>query len=342
MENPNLTFLSSSLLAGDRSLTNVVAHEITHSWAGNYTTNASWSDFWLNEGFTVYIERMILGKMNSPQYRDFESLIGYYDLIKTMEDLGPNNEFTKLQPNLVNTDPDEAFSKIPYEKGSLFLRYLEKQVGGIEAMQRWLKAYFSDFRFKSLSTSDMKNHFINFFTNVEKVKPEVMKALQWDHFLLEPGMPSFDAIGLYDSSLSERCSKLASKWIEKNGEGATPTDLDDYKSREKMFFLDTLITKATPMKTEILLKIEELYKLSSSKNVEILFRYFMLCLKSHHHAVLPHVGTFLSKYGRGLYVKPLYKILAQEDKNFARKVYEENKSFYHSIICSFVEGVVKK
>jgi len=125
MENPNLTFLSASLLAGDRSLTNVVAHEIAHSWAGNYTTNASWGDFWLNEGFTVYLERAILGKIhNSSQYRDFESLVGYNDLIKTVADFGASHEFTKLCPNLVDVDPDEAFSKIPYEKGSLSLRYL--------------------------------------------------------------------------------------------------------------------------------------------------------------------------------------------------------------------------
>jgi leukotriene-A4 hydrolase len=112
MENPQLTFLSASLLAGDRSLTNVVAHEIAHSWAGNLVTNASWEDFWLNEGFCVYLERQILGHVKkSDEYRYFEMLIGYNDLKKTVADLGETNEFTKLRPSMTGIDPDEAFSK---------------------------------------------------------------------------------------------------------------------------------------------------------------------------------------------------------------------------------------
>jgi len=209
-------------------------------------------------------------------------------------------------------------------------------------MQRWLKSYFSDFRFKSVTSMDMKNHFINYFANIEKIKPEVMKGIDWDHFLYGTGMPSFDVFSHYDKSLSENCSQLAAKWIEKNGEGCSPSDLDNYKSREKMFFLDTLITKAAPMKPELLQKIESLYKLSSATNVEVQFRYFMLSLKSHHHAVLPHVAEFLSKYGRGLYVKPLFKILVEENKTFAHKVYKDNQNFYHSIIRSFIEGLLKK
>lgn len=117
MENPQLTFLSSSLLAGDRSLTNVVAHEIAHSWAGNWVTNSNWCDFWLNEGFCVYLERLILGEVfKSQEYRFFEMSIGYQDLKKTVADIGETHEYTKLRLNLTGIDPDDAFSKIPYEK----------------------------------------------------------------------------------------------------------------------------------------------------------------------------------------------------------------------------------
>lgn len=117
MENPQLTFLSSSLMAGDRSLTNVVAHEIAHSWAGNWVTNAAWTDFWLNEGFCVYLERLILGEVfKSNEYRFFEMSIGYQDLKKAVADIGETHEYTKLRLNLTGVDPDDAFSKIPYEK----------------------------------------------------------------------------------------------------------------------------------------------------------------------------------------------------------------------------------
>lgn len=157
MENPQLTFLSSSLLAGDRSLTNVVCHEIMHSWAGNYVTNAQWCDFWLNEGFDVYLERQVLGEVHShgEAYRHFEILSGYNDLVKTVHsmDQGGHPQLTRLTPPLVGMDPDEAFSKIPYEKGSLFLFFLERLIHGAgsgkykgngkQGMRDWLKVRVS-------------------------------------------------------------------------------------------------------------------------------------------------------------------------------------------------------
>lgn len=129
MENPCLTFLSSSLIAGDRSLADVVVHEISHSWCGNLVTNSSWSDFWLNEGFTMYLERRILGELEGEPYRHLHALVGYGELVKTVNDLKDHPEYTKLRPNLVGEDPDDSFSRIPYEKGFLFLFYLETQVG---------------------------------------------------------------------------------------------------------------------------------------------------------------------------------------------------------------------
>lgn len=126
MENVQLTFLSKSLIAGDRSLATVVAHEIVHSWAGNLVTNQSWTDFWLNEGFTVYIERLIAGALATEAYRHFEIYLGYQGLVKAVAEFGEaNKEYTKLQPNTDGKDPDEVFSRVPYEKGSLLLFHLE-------------------------------------------------------------------------------------------------------------------------------------------------------------------------------------------------------------------------
>jgi leukotriene-A4 hydrolase len=333
--------LSASLLAGDRSLTNVVAHEVTHSWAGNYTTNSSWRDFWLNEGFTVYIERMILGQIHDSKYRDFESLIGYKDLIKTVQDTGATHEFTKLLPNLEDTDPDEAFSKIPYEKGSLFLRYLENKVGGLEPMQRWLRNYFRDYRFKSLSTEQMKEHFLHYFSNTEKVPASTLQSIDWDGFLNTPGLPAFDPFKIYDASMGEVCVALAKKWREGQGKDCTPKDLDAFQSKQKMYFLDELLTGGSLSK-DIIDKLDEMYHLSSAKNVEIQFRYLMLCLKNNHKTAFPRVAEFLGKYGRGLYVKPLYKALIDVDYEVAKKVYLNNKHGYHSIIRQAVESFLKK
>ena len=123
MENPNITFLSASLITGDKSLINVLCHEIVHSWAGNYVTNSSWPDFWLNEGFTVYIERIILGEVYSEAFRHFEILIGYNELMKTVEDLADTPEYLLLQPTMEGIDPDDAFSRIRILAIFLYINY---------------------------------------------------------------------------------------------------------------------------------------------------------------------------------------------------------------------------
>eukprot|EP01120_Amphizonella_sp_Union-15-10_P007859 TRINITY_DN270_c0_g1_i1.p1 TRINITY_DN270_c0_g1~~TRINITY_DN270_c0_g1_i1.p1 ORF type:complete len:617 (-),score=117.27 TRINITY_DN270_c0_g1_i1:104-1954(-) len=339
MENPQLTFLSRSLLAGDRSLTNVVAHEITHSWSGNLVTNASWKDFWLNEGFTVYIERLILGEANSDAYRHFEALIGYNDLIKTINDFGSDSEWTKLQPNMNGIDPDDVFSKVPYEKGSLFLLYLETVVGGKEAMQKWLNKYFNEFKRNSVTTEQMKSHFLNHFNGV--VGPEVLKKIDWDHWLNAPGLPSFDPREVLDKSLAEACNQLVKKWKDQEGSTVSPDDLNSFQAKQKMYFLDNL-TAGAPLKPETLQKLDSNYSLSSSKNVEILFRWIMLSLKSQDKSIFPLVSNFLSKHGRGLYVRPMYKLLNEVDHTFASNLYKENRSFYHSVIRNIFDPILLK
>jgi len=333
MENPNLTFLSSSLLAGDRSLTNVVAHEITHSWSGNLVTNATWSDFWLNEGFTVYIERLILGRvMGSVQYRHFEIMCGYNVLKKTVAELKDHPEFTKLVPNLDGIDPDEAFSRIPYDKGSLFLFYLETLVGGPEQMQKWLKTYFTDFSGKSIRTQDMINHFIKYFPDLTQDQ-----IASFDVWLYGTGMPPFDPTPYLDTTIGSDCIALARSWIDNHGVNAQSTDLDDFRSKQKMFFLDEIINSVEGLDHETLDRMNQIYNLSDSSNVEIKFRWLQLCLKNGYNSIIPHAADFLSKHGRGLYVKPLYKLLNKTDHEIATQIYNQNRSFYHSVIRSIFD-----
>jgi len=328
------------LLAGDRSLTNVVAHEITHSWAGNLVTNNSWRNFWLNEGFTVYIERIILGRMNSSvAYRHFEALCGYNDLIKTVDALKDHPEFTKLLPNLDGIDPDDAFSKVPYEKGSLFLLFLESKVGGEEAMVNWLRAYFAAFRTQSVSTEQMKGHFLSYFAG--KVDKKVLDGIDWDTWLNGTGLPPLDPRqGLLDLSLGKRCEELAAKWKTDGGVTAQATDLEGWKSKQIMLFLDLLITTAAPLSADTIKRLEKVYHFEASRNVEIAFRWLMLGLKSNYLESLPAAGVFLSKHGRGLYVRPLYTAVKALDKTVAVKTFEANKNFYHSVIRNAVTAIL--
>lgn len=131
MENPCLTFVTPTIIAGDRSLVTVIQHEITHSWTGNLVTNCSWEHFWLNEGFTRFIERKLIALYNKNELcRHFECLEGWRDLVEEVKHFGENNQLTQLVTNLKDVDPDDAFSSIPYEKGHMLLFYLEQLLGG--------------------------------------------------------------------------------------------------------------------------------------------------------------------------------------------------------------------
>ncbi|PAV85463.1 hypothetical protein WR25_07007 [Diploscapter pachys] len=168
MENPCLTFVTPTLLAGDRSLVNVIAHEISHSWTGNLVTNCNWEHFWLNEGFTVFLERKIIGKLNGELERQFESEDGFENtLTETVNSVfGPHHEFTKLIPKLEG-DPEDAFSSVPYEKGSALLFTIESVVGDKERFEEFLKKYIAKYAYKSICTDTWKAELYDFFKDKE-------------------------------------------------------------------------------------------------------------------------------------------------------------------------------
>jgi len=258
-------------------------------------------------------------------------LCGYLACKKTCADLAAHPEFTKLQPDLTGMDPDDAFSKIPYENGSLFLFYLEQKVGGEEAMQRWLKEYFTKFRTGSVSTAMMRAHFLDHFRS-KGVSEAALGSIEWDTWLKQPGLPAFDPTPLLDQSLATAATALAGKWKQDKGAGAQPSDLQGIVAKQIMFFIDLLLLEACPMDSAVLDHLNAVYKLSQSPNVEITSRWINLNLKSNCKTIFPDAATFLSKHGRGLYVKPMYNELIRLDIAFARKVYNDNRSFYHSVI----------
>jgi leukotriene-A4 hydrolase len=161
MENPYLTFVSPSIILGDRSSANVVAHEIVHSWFGNLLTCANWSHTWLNEGFTVYGERRIMQVMYGTEFYEAHALRGYEDLVHSFDSLENDPEFTKLQPTMKRVSPDDPFTTVPYEKGFAFLKYLEG-LTGLDNFLGMLRAYLSAYHYKSVTREDFQEHFIHY------------------------------------------------------------------------------------------------------------------------------------------------------------------------------------
>ena len=208
MENPCLTFVTPTLLTGDKSNSGVIAHEISHSWTGNLVTNSNFEHFWLNEGFTVFTERKIKGRLNSEADRHFTSLLRWKELEECVyEEFDPEHEYTKLVPSLIGVDPDDAFCRIPYEKGSTFLWYLEQLVGGAAVFEPFLKSYFKEFTYKSLDSNAFKSFFNNYFKDKEAIS-----SIDWDTWLYKPGMPPYKPD--FDTKLAEACWNLAEKWIK--------------------------------------------------------------------------------------------------------------------------------
>jgi aminopeptidase N len=176
MENPRLTFVTPSLLAGDRSLVNVIAHELAHAWTGNLVTNASANDFWLNEGFTVYAERRILEELLGRDASELHAAIGRHDLEVALQRFEKRPELTRLRTDLAGIDPDEAYSTVPYEKGYLLLRRLE-ELAGRERWDGFLRAWLARFRFRSVTTQEF----------LDQLEPPLLReALRW---VDQPGLP---------------------------------------------------------------------------------------------------------------------------------------------------------
>ncbi|CAB3406460.1 unnamed protein product [Caenorhabditis bovis] len=336
MENPCLTFVTPTLLAGDRSLVNVIAHEISHSWTGNLVTNFSWEHFWLNEGFTVFLERKIHGRMYSEKERQFESESGYETLVQTVNEVwGADHEYTKLIQNLGSADPDEAFSSIPYEKGSAFLLTIEQQLGDNSRFEQFLREYIKTFSYKSVSTEEWKEALYGFFTD----KRQILDQVDWKLWLNQPGIPPKPQ---YDSSLMLACKELAAKWTSG---GPTPTDGSEFlkmSNSQKLAVLDTIRVNRKTFGDQMP-SLTSVYKLDEAKNAELRFRWLMLGLDTKWEPIIEASLAFALNIGRMKYCKPIYKGLFEWSltRNRAIEQFKANIPNMHPITVHAIERLLK-
>jgi len=284
----------------------------------------------------MYIERLILGEVHGEDARHFQELLGYGELVRTVNSLKDDPNLTKLRPDLTGIDPDDAFSRIPYEKGCLLLFYLEKVVGGKDKMVGWLQSYFKTFQRQSISADQMREHFLDHFKDAQ-----FKEKIDWDVWFNGINLPPYDPTSDLDQTLYNKSRSLATVWKDKKGEGASEKDLS-WDAAQTMAFLDNLINTALPLESEVLSKIEGLYHLSDSNNPEIVYRWFIIWLSSN--ALSDHVRErleqFLSRNGRGIYLRPIYsKLIALSESHpqvitseKVKQIYTSNRPFYHAVI----------
>lgn len=339
MENPCLTFATPTLLAGDKSLSNVIAHEISHSWTGNLVTNKNWEHFWLNEGHTVYLERMIGRCMESEQFRQFKAIGGWKELQESINTFGANNPLTNLVPSLQDVCPDEAFSSVPYEKGFALLYYLEELMGGPEVFMGFVKSYITMFAYSSVTTDQWKNYLFTYF----KDKVDVLNKVDWNAWMYTPGMPPVKP--QYDTTLADACIALCQRWIkakERDLEGFQESDIKALSSHQIIEFL-SLLLQEDPLPLTHVKKMQDIYNLNSYRNSEIRFRWLRLCVRSKWEDAVAMALKMATEQGRMKFTRPLFREVYNFDKyrQEALQVFVANRGAMHQVTAGLVAKDLK-
>lgn len=326
MENPRLTFATPTILAGDRSLTSLIAHEMAHSWSGNLVTNATWNDFWLNEGFTVYFERRIMEELYGREYTEMLAMLGYQELVEEAQGLPVND--TKLKLDLCNRNPDDGMTQIAYEKGAFFLRLLEEQ-GGREKFDAFLKSYFTKHQFQTMTTE----YFLAFLDK-EYIKKYNLN-INVNEWVYEKGIPSniskvySDKFKIVESNIAE---------INKGGE-LSKVPYASWSTHERIHFLHNL---PRVIDAEKMAALDKAFGLTASGNAEILTEWFKLVIANKYETAYPKLEEFLVNIGRRKFLRPLYAemVKTEEGKKMAMEIYKKARPNYHSVSTGTMDAML--
>lgn len=324
MENPMLTFATPTVLAGDKSLITLIAHEMAHSWSGNLVTDATWNDFWLNEGFTVYLERRLMESMYGKSYNDMLSCLGYEDLKATMEDMLAVNDTnnTKLKLSLEGKDPDEGLTDVAYEKGYHFLLGIERAVGR-KPFDQFLRTYFEKFSFRSMTT---ERFIAELYANLIEKGSKQDSLINVHSWIYTPGMP----VGFIPphSDRFDRVDEVARKYIE--GQlTLNQIDHDSWSSHEVQKFLRDIKNHITQQQ---MTDLDAEFKFTQSGNCEVLALWLESTARYEYKPAYPLLKKFLETVGRRKYLIPVYKAMLDNPNMvvMAKKIYREARGNYHS------------
>jgi leukotriene-A4 hydrolase len=331
MENPRLSFITPTVIVGDKSLVSLIAHELAHSWSGNLVTNASWKDMWLNEGFTSYVENRIVESMYGVERSQMENVISQFGLRQELKDLPKERQVLALPP-LVGADPDEALTDVAYIKGAWFLEFLEQRFGR-ETFDAFLRSYFNEFAFQSIST----DQFVTYMTqNLLPKNSEAVTEKELNAWLHEPGIPKFAQAAT--STRFDAVDAARNDFLERR-KAANELMTAAWTTQEWVHFLEGM---PETLPGEQLVELDGVFKFTGTPNGEIAQRWYPFAVRSGYFEARPAIADFLKRIGRRKLVMPTYEALAASDEGraFARKVFAEARPGYHPITVGAVEAAL--
>lgn len=331
MENPRLSFITPTILAGDRSLTALVAHELAHSWSGNLVTNANWNDFWINEGFTVYAEWRIMEELKGKSYVNMLKKLSYQGLQDHIQEIGKDAPMTKLHMDLAGQDPDDALTPIPYDKGAFMLETMER-VYGRERFDTFLRQHFEEHAFETMNSQQFMNYYQKHLVEGNEELGQQVKAKEW---IYGTGLPS--TMKEPESERLQAVTEAIKKW--RKGE-ATAEELDTkyWTAHEWQYFITNLPDSLSRAQLK---ELDKAYQFTRSDNSEIQADWYELAIKNDYERAYDAVEQFLTRVGRRKFLTPLYSAMMNSGKEeMAKRIYQKARPNYHTISRQTLDKVV--
>ncbi len=333
MENPRLTFVTPTVIVGDKSLVSLIAHELAHSWSGNLVTNASWKDIWLNEGFTTYVQSRITEALYGQEAAEMERQIDQADLKVELKDMEASDQLLAMGA-LTGRDPDEALTGVPYNKGAWFLQFLEQRFGR-EKFDAFLRGWFDDQAFKSTNTDEFVSYLRK---NLLDAGDGTVTEAELQTWLNEPGIPDFASRAQSRGFAIVDTARIA--WA---GSAALPNAqiTSEWSTQQWVHFLDGLGKTLEPGQ---LAQLDEAYGFTGTQNGEIAMRWYPLAIRSGYEPAVPEAAKFIERVGRRKLIMPIYEALARTPEGLvlAKASFERARAGYHPITTASVEDALAK
>jgi leukotriene-A4 hydrolase len=332
MENPCMTFATPTIIAGDKSLVSVIAHELAHSWSGNLVTNAAWKHMWLNEGFTTYVENRIVEAVFGKAQADEQFILAADELRRELQETPKPDQ--RLVPDFDGRDPDDAGSDFAYTKGAWLLRTLEARFGR-DVFDAYLRGYFDHFAFQSITTDEM---LVYLDENLIQKHPGTMSLAEVKAWIEKPGIPADAKVPT--SPRFEAIAATRAEWLT-GKRSAEALDGKSWNTQEWMYFLDGLPKKLSTSKLE---QLDAAYHMTGAANAAIAKRWYLVAIRNDYKPARTAMADYMTRIGRRYLVVPLYEALAKtpEGSDFARSVYAKAREGYHPLTQASIEKVLTK